>query len=88
MIPVVAGEASANLAGIPALGLLFLPQPQRGLGGQRLYRVMQQYMNAKVLGQPVKFKDFFLKDLQQNPLSQAVRGAVQRGAVQGIGASP
>jgi len=87
MIPVVAGEASANLAGIPTLGALSAAAAA-GLGGQRLYRVMQQYMNAKVLGQPVQFKDFFLKDLRQNPLSQAVTGAVQRGAVQGAGVSP
>ena len=87
MIPVVAGEASANLAGIPTLGGVSAAVAA-GLGGQRLYRVMQQYMNAKVLGRTVQFKDFFVKDLQQNPLAQAATSAVQRGAVQGVGATP
>lgn len=83
MIPVVAGEASANLAGIPTLGGVSAAVAAT-LGGQRLYRVMRQYMNAKVLGQPVNFKDFFMKDLQQNPaVGRAIVGATQRGAVQG-----
>ena len=82
MIPVVAGEASANLAGIPTLGGVSAAVAA-GLGGQRLYRVMRQYMNAKVLGQPVKFKDFFVNDVKNNPVSQAVSTAAQRSVVQG-----
>jgi hypothetical protein len=83
MLPVIAGELSANAAGIPTLGALSATAAA-GIGGQRIYRVMRQYMNAKVLGQPVQFKDFFMKDLQDDGTLQALTGsAAQRGAVQG-----
>src|ERR1700719_4047618 len=92
MLPVIAGELSANAAGIPTLGALSATAAA-GIGGQRIYRVMRQYMNAKVLGQPVQFKDFFMKDLQDDGTLKAITGNVaQRGAVQGdvlrSGASP
>jgi hypothetical protein len=83
MLPVIAGELSANAAGIPTLGALSATAAA-GIGGQRIYKVMRQYMNAKVLGQPVQFKDFFMKDLQSDGTLNALTGsAVQRGAVQG-----
>jgi hypothetical protein len=83
MLPVIAGELSANAAGVPTLGALSATAAA-GIGGQRIYRVMRQYMNAKVLGQPVQFKDFFMKDLQSDGTLKAITGNVaQRGAVQG-----
>jgi hypothetical protein len=83
MLPVIAGELSANAAGVPTLGALSATAAA-GIGGQRIYRVMRQYMNAKVLGQPVQFKDFFMKDLQDDGTLKAITGNVaQRGAVQG-----
>jgi hypothetical protein len=82
MIPVVASEAAVNMAGVPTLGGVSAAAAAT-LGGQRLYRVMRQYMNAKVLGQPVQFKDFFMKDLQDDGTLKALGNVAQRGAVQG-----
>ncbi len=87
MIPIVASDVAAQATGIPTLGAISAVGAA-GLGTHTIYRVVKKFMNAKVLDPTVQFKDFFLKDLQQNPLAQAVQGAVQRGAVQGVGASP
>jgi hypothetical protein len=76
----------AHFGGVPSFGVI-----SAAVGGHRLYKVMQEYANAKLLGNPVKFSDFFNRELQSSGAGQAVRGAVQRGAVQGdalAGVSP
>jgi hypothetical protein len=86
MVPLITAESLAHFGGIPTFGVI-----SAAVGGHRLYKVMQQFMNAKVLGRPVKFRDFFNRELQSSGAGQAVRGAVQRGAVQGdalAGVSP
>ena len=86
MIPIVASDVAAQATGIPTLGTISAVGAA-GLGTHTIYRVVKKFMNAKVLDPTVQFKDFFLKDLQQNPLSQVVQGAVQRSVVQGVGAT-
>jgi hypothetical protein len=84
MVPIITAESLAHLGGVPTVGAI-----SAVVGGHRLYKVMQEYANAKLLGNPVKFSDFLNRDIQSNnPAGQVVRGAVQRGAVQGVGASP
>lgn len=83
MIPIITAESLAHFGGVPTFGVV-----SAAVGGHRLYTLMQQYANAKLLGRNVKFSDFLNQDIQSSGAGQAVRGAVQRGAVQGMGASP
>jgi hypothetical protein len=83
MIPIITAESLAHFGGVPTFGAV-----SAAVGGHRLYTLMQQYANAKLLGRNVTFKDFLNQDIQSSGAGQAVRGAVQRGAVQGAGASP
>ncbi len=82
MLPVIAGEFSANMAGVPSVGLI-----SAAVGGHRLYKVMQQYMNAKVLGRPVTFKDFLNAELKRTGGLNAAGSAAQRAVVQSGGPS-
>ena len=82
-MPIITAESLAHFGGVPTFGVV-----SAAVGGHRLYNVMQQYANAKLLGNPVKFSDFLNRDIQSNGVGQAVRSTVQRGAVQGAGASP
>jgi hypothetical protein len=82
MVPLITAESLSHLGGIPTFGAI-----SALVGGHRLYKVMQEYSNAKVLGKAVTFKDFLNQEIQSSGVGQAVRGAVQRGAVQ-VGASP
>lgn len=77
MGPVIAGEVAANLHGVPTVGAI-----SALVGGHRLYKMVQGYMNAKILGTPVTFKDFLAKEIKNNPAGDAVRTGVERGALQ------
>ena len=76
MVPVIAGEAAANLHGVPTVGAV-----SALVGGHRLYRLMQGYMNARVLGKAVKFGDFIHEELMQGAAPGIAGNAAQRGAV-------
>ena len=83
MVPIITAESVAHLGGAPTFGTI-----SAVVGGHRLYKVMQEYANAKLLGNPVKFSDFLNRDIQSNnPTGALVRSAAQRGAVQGVGAT-
>lgn len=70
MAPLIAAETV--LHGVPTLSMAF--------GGYRLAKMMQGYMNARVLGKEVKFKDFLRQELSARGPSVAAEGA-QRAAV-------
>lgn len=72
MGPVIAGEVAANMHGVPTVGAL-----TAAVGGYRLYKLVQGYMNARLLGKAVKFKDF----LAQEATAPSTVNAVQRGVV-------
>jgi hypothetical protein len=74
MGPVIAGEVAANLHGVPTVGMI-----SALVGGQRLYKLVQGYMNARVLGKAVMFKDFLANEVKSG-LPQAAQTAAQRGA--------
>jgi hypothetical protein len=76
MVPIIAGEAAANAGGVPSLGAV-----SALVGGHRLYKLMQGYMNAKMLGRAVKFGDFVHEELSKGVAPGIVGNAVQRGAV-------
>ena len=76
MIPIIAGEAAANMGGVPTVGAV-----SALVGGHRLYRLMQGYMNARVLGKAVKFGDFLTEEVQRGTAPGVVGGAAQRGVV-------
>jgi hypothetical protein len=75
MAPVIAGEVAANLHGVPTVGAI-----SALVGGHRLYKLVQGYMNARVLGKAVMFKDFLANEIKTGGLSLAA-AAAQRGAV-------
>ncbi len=84
MVPIITAESLAHFGGVPTFGVV-----SAAVGGHRLYTVMQQYANAKLLGRAVTFKDFLNQELQSSSgAGPAVRSAAQRGVVQGVGASP
>lgn len=73
MVPVIAGEVAAHASGIPTLGVI-----SAAIGGHRLVNVLREYMNAKLLGKPVTFKDFAVdavKNYQHGPLNAAGQAA-------------
>lgn len=74
MAPVIAGEVAANMHGVPTVGAI-----SALVGGQRLYRLVQGYMNARVLGTPVQFKDFLAQEAKSGRLGDIAR----RGLVMG-----
>ena len=77
MIPVIAGEFAANAGGIPTVGAI-----SAAIGGHRMYSLMKEYMNAKLLGKPVTFKDFFVRELKSSrAASEATAQTAQRGLV-------
>ena len=76
MAPVIAGEVAANMSGVPTVGAI-----SALVGGHRLYRLVQGYMNARVLGRAVKFGDFLHEELAKSVAPGLVGNAVQRGAV-------
>jgi hypothetical protein len=80
MLPVIAGEVVANAGGIPTVGAI-----SAAIGGHRMYSLMRDYMNAKLLGKPVTFKDFFvqhMKDSSTSAVGGIVRNAAQNAALQ------
>ena len=77
MTPIIAGEAATNASGIPTLGAV-----SAAIGGYRLYKIAQGYMNARILGKAVMFKDFLANEAK-NGFPSLAQGAAQRGAVQG-----
>ncbi len=83
MVPIITAESLAHLGGVPTVGAI-----SAVVGGHRLYKVMQEYANAKLLGNSVKFSDFLNRDIQSSSgAGPAVRSAAQRGVVQGVGAT-
>lgn len=76
MAPVIAGEVAANLHGIPTVGAI-----SALVGGHRLYKMVQGYMNAKVLGKAVTFKDFLASEVK-GAAAQLAGTAAQRTATQ------
>ena len=81
MTPIIAGEAASHLAGVPTFGAV-----SASIGGYRLYKIMQGYMNARVLGKAVKFGDFLASELGNTSADRAQSAAqtgrvIQRGVV-------
>jgi hypothetical protein len=81
MIPVIAGEFAANMGGVPTVGVI-----SAAIGGHRLVSLLKEYMNAKLLGRPVAFKDFATDAVKAYAATHgtlnAAGSAVQRGMVQ------
>ena len=77
MVPLITAESLAHLGGVPTLGVV-----SAVVGGHRLYKVMQEYANAKVLGRPVTFQDFFNREIRSGA-GQVAASAVRRATVQG-----
>lgn len=75
MGPVIAGEVAANMHGVPTVGVI-----SALVGGHRLYKLMQGYMNARTLNAAVTFKDFLTSEIKSGSL-QIPGNAVQRAAV-------
>lgn len=79
MVPVIAAEVATHMGGVPTFGAI-----SAAIGGHRMYKVMQEYMNAKLLGRAVTFKDFLVNDIKSNRATSNILGNVgARGAVQG-----
>jgi len=53
MLPVIAGEATANLSGFPTAGAATV-----AIGGYRMYKMLGDFLRARALGKTVKFADF------------------------------
>ena len=75
MIPVIAGEVAANASGVPTMGAV-----SAAVGGYRLYKLAQGFMNAKLLGKVTTFKDFMQQNMPTG-LSSAIGGVQQRGSL-------
>ena len=71
MLPVIAGEVSGV---IPTAGIL-----TAALGGYRIAKVAQKWMNARMLSKAVMFKDFLAQEIKTG-LPQV--GVAQRATVQ------
>jgi len=79
LVPLLVGEAAGTVSGIaPTFGAATTV-----VAGHRLYKIMQEYVNAKVLGRTVKFADFLNHEIRTNAAPSGVGSAVQRGTVQG-----
>jgi len=76
MGPVIMGEVAANLHGIPTVGAI-----SALVGGQRLYKLVQGYMNAKLLGKAVMFKDFLAQEIKAPTAVNAAQRAVVHGEI-------
>ncbi len=75
MVPVIAGEFATHAAGIPTMGAI-----SAAVGGYRLYKVAQGYMNAHLLDRAVTFKDFLANEIRAGRVNFGNVG--QRVAVQ------
>ncbi len=78
MIPIIAGEFAANAGGIPTVGAI-----SAAIGGHRLVTLLKEYMNAKLLGKPVSFKELAagaIKTYEHGALN-AAGSAAQRALV-------
>jgi GH24 family phage-related lysozyme (muramidase) len=78
LIPLMVGEAAGTVSGVmPTFGAATV-----AVTGHRLYKIMQEYANAKVLGKAVKFADFLHSEARR-PVAHGTAGsAVQRAVVQ------
>jgi hypothetical protein len=71
MGPVIMGEVAANMHGVPTVGAI-----SALVGGQRLYKLVQGYMNAKLLNKAVMFKDFLAQEIKAPVAVNAAQRAV------------
>jgi len=79
LIPLMVSDAAAAMSGLnPLPGVA-----TAAVTGHRLYKIMQEYANAKVLGRAVKFADFLHAEIATKGAPSAVGSAVQRGIVHG-----
>ncbi len=86
MLPVIAGEATANLSGVPTAGAATV-----AIGGYRMYKMLGDWMQARALGKTVKFADFMRDETKRQMPSGtniAGRAAVMGGSQQPQPQSP
>ena len=72
LLPLLVGEAAGTVSGIaPTFGAVTTL-----VAGHRVYKIMQEYMNAKLLGRAVKFGDFLAHDIQTRGAAGNIAGQV------------
>jgi hypothetical protein len=75
MLPVIAGEVTANATGIPTMGVA-----SAAIGLHRTYKILGDWLSAKALGKTVKFADFMRQETKAPTVNVGGRAAV--GAAQ------